>query len=62
MSIILDESTRVLVQGITGGEARRFLPTMKQYGTKIVAGTTCPPDPPVLIKMFFFILNNFPLS
>ena len=40
MSIILDESTRVLVQGITGGEARRFLPTMKQYGTKIVAGTT----------------------
>jgi len=40
MSIILDESTRVLVQGITGGEARRFLPTMKQYGTNIVGGVT----------------------
>ncbi len=40
MSIILDESTKVLVQGITGGEARRFLPTMKEYGTNIVAGIT----------------------
>ncbi len=38
MSIILDDTTHVLVQGITGAEARRLLPTMRDYGTKIVAG------------------------
>ena len=38
MSILLDGSTRVLVQGATGGEARRLIPTMTAYGTNIVAG------------------------
>ncbi|MBI3129697.1 MAG: CoA-binding protein [Candidatus Tectomicrobia bacterium] len=40
MSILLDGSTRVLVQGATGGEARRLIPTMTAYGTRIVAGVS----------------------
>ena len=40
MSIILDGATRVLVQGITGAEARRLLPTMRDYGTNVVAGVS----------------------
>ncbi len=40
MSILLDSETRVLVQGATGGEARRLLPTMTAYGTRVVAGVS----------------------
>ena len=40
MSILLDGSTRVLIQGITGGEARQQLPYMLAYGTRIVAGVS----------------------
>ncbi|OGL61030.1 MAG: hypothetical protein A3J27_02515 [Candidatus Tectomicrobia bacterium RIFCSPLOWO2_12_FULL_69_37] len=40
MSILLDGRTRVLVQGATGGEARRLIPTMTAYGTRIVAGVS----------------------
>jgi len=40
MSILLDKNTRVLVQGATGGEARRLIPTMVDYGTKVVAGVS----------------------
>ena len=40
MSILLDSETRVLVQGATGGEARRLLPTMTDYGTRVVAGVS----------------------
>ena len=40
MSILLDENTRVLVQGATGAEARRLIPTMVNYGTRIVAGVS----------------------
>ena len=40
MSIILDGATRVLIQGITGAEARRLLPTMRDYGTNVVAGVS----------------------
>jgi succinyl-CoA synthetase alpha subunit len=38
VSILLDETTRVLIQGTTGAEARRLIPTMLGYGTNIVAG------------------------
>ncbi|MEE9275454.1 MAG: CoA-binding protein, partial [bacterium] len=38
MSILLDGETRVLIQGVTGAEARRLLPTMRDYGTRVVAG------------------------
>ncbi len=38
MSILLDGETRVLIQGATGAEARRLIPTMQAYGTRIVAG------------------------
>ena len=40
MSILLDSATRVLVQGATGAEARRLLPTMTAYGTRVVAGVS----------------------
>jgi succinyl-CoA synthetase alpha subunit len=40
MAIIIDESTRVLVQGITGREGAFHTAQMLEYGTKIVAGVT----------------------
>jgi succinyl-CoA synthetase alpha subunit len=40
MSIIIDENTRLLVQGITGREGNFHARTMLEYGTKVVAGVT----------------------
>jgi succinyl-CoA synthetase alpha subunit len=40
MSILANENTRVIVQGITGREASAFTKDMMDYGTKIVAGVT----------------------
>lgn len=40
MSIILDEQTRVLVQGITGKEGNFWTKHMIDYGTNVVAGVT----------------------
>ena len=40
MSILIDENTRVLVQGITGKEGSFWAKHMKDYGTNIVAGVT----------------------
>ncbi len=40
MSILVDENTRVVVQGITGREGTFHTQQMKAYGTKIVAGVT----------------------
>lgn len=40
MAILIDESTQVLVQGITGREAQIRVRLMKRYGTKVVAGVT----------------------
>ena len=40
MSILVDENTRLLVQGITGGEGRFHTQQMLEYGTKVVAGVT----------------------
>jgi len=40
MSIIIDEKTRVAVQGITGGEGTFHTQKMQEYGTKVVAGVT----------------------
>ena len=40
MSILLDKKTRVLVQGITGGEGSFHTRQMIEYGTNVVAGVT----------------------
>jgi len=40
MSIIVDEKTKVVVQGITGNEGLFHTRQMVQYGTKIVGGVT----------------------
>jgi succinyl-CoA synthetase alpha subunit len=40
MSILIDESTRVVVQGITGKEGSFHARACKEYGTKVVAGVT----------------------
>ena len=40
MSILLDENTKVLVQGITGRMAQFHTAEMKAYGTNVVAGVT----------------------
>ncbi|ADJ14761.1 succinate--CoA ligase subunit alpha [Halalkalicoccus jeotgali] len=38
MSILVDEDTRVVVQGITGGEGKFHTEQMMEYGTNVVAG------------------------
>ncbi len=40
MSILIDENTRLLVQGITGREGLFHTTQMVEYGTKVVAGVT----------------------
>jgi len=40
VTILVDENTRVLVQGITGREAATFTQGMLEYGTKVPAGVT----------------------
>ncbi|MFQ5649126.1 MAG: succinate--CoA ligase subunit alpha [bacterium] len=40
MSILADEHTRLVVQGITGGEGSFHSKQMIEYGTKVVAGVT----------------------
>jgi succinyl-CoA synthetase alpha subunit len=40
MSILIDENTKVVVQGITGGEGSFHTKLMIEYGTKVVAGVT----------------------
>ncbi len=37
---LIPDAPRVLIQGATGKEALRALPTMREYGTNIVAGVT----------------------
>ena len=40
MSILIDESTRVIVQGITGRDGSFHARAMRDYGTKVVGGVT----------------------
>src|SRR5664280_3695034 len=40
MSIFVDENTKVIVQGLTGGQGRFHGLRNRDYGTKIVAGVT----------------------
>jgi len=40
VAILIDEKTKVIIQGITGREAVTFTRGMLDYGTKVVAGVT----------------------
>ena len=40
MSIFIDQSTRVLIQGVTGKEGSYWTKHMKEMGTRITAGVT----------------------
>src|SRR5512143_3806153 len=40
MSILVDRKTRLVVQGITGGEGTFHTRQMMEYGTNVVAGVT----------------------
>jgi succinyl-CoA synthetase alpha subunit len=40
MSVLVDKNTRLVVQGITGGEGTFHTKQMMEYGTKVVAGVT----------------------
>ncbi|MDD5088279.1 MAG: succinate--CoA ligase subunit alpha [bacterium] len=40
MAILINENSRVIVQGITGGAGKFHTGEMKSYGTRIVAGTS----------------------
>ena len=40
MSILIDDKTKVVIQGITGGEGTFHTQKMIEYGTKVVAGVT----------------------
>lgn len=40
MSVLVDKKTRVIVQGITGGEGSFHARQMIEYGTQVVAGVT----------------------
>jgi succinyl-CoA synthetase alpha subunit len=40
MSILIDQNTKVVIQGITGGEGAFHARQMIEYGTRVVAGVT----------------------
>src|SRR2546425_1993798 len=40
MAILIDETKRVLVQGITGREGQARTRLMREYGTQVIAGVT----------------------
>src|SRR4030067_2218720 len=40
MAILVDDESRVIIQGITGREGMVRTQLMKDYGTKVVAGVT----------------------
>src|SRR5258708_21488470 len=40
MSILIDQNTKVIVQGITGGDGSFHAKQMLDYGTKVVGGVT----------------------
>jgi succinyl-CoA synthetase alpha subunit len=40
LTVLIDKTTKVIVQGITGREGHFHAQAMREYGTKILAGTT----------------------
>ena len=40
MSVLIDNNTKVIVQGITGRDGSFHAAKMKEYGTQVVGGTS----------------------
>src|SRR5690348_3106372 len=40
MAIFVDENTKVIYQGLTGGQGSFYGPLNRDYGTQVVAGTS----------------------
>ena len=54
MSILIDKNSKILVQGITGRDGGFHASKMKEYGTRIVGGTS--PGKGELFTMEFLCL------
>ena len=40
MAVVVDDKTKLVVQGITGYQGRYHSQAMREFGTKVVAGTS----------------------
>ena len=56
MSILIDQRTRVIVQGITGQAGAFHAEKMLEYKTQVVGGVT-PPTSGVLYSRIFSVWN-----
>ena len=54
MSILVDKSTRLLVQGITGKEGSYHAQRSAEYGANLVAGVTPGKGARILIQLSLF--------
>lgn len=56
MSILLDKSSRLVVQGITGRDGAFHTKKMKEYGTNVVAGVTREREERLLTELRYLTL------
>ena len=63
MSILIDKSTRLIVQGITGRDGLFHAKKMKEYGTHVVGGTSPGKGGTDVLLSFLFrhVLRQMPL-
>ena len=55
MAILIDENTKVVVQGLTGREGQFHALRNRSYGTKVVAGTQDLEKVVSLLKVFLYL-------
>ena len=60
MSILIDKSTRLLVQGITGRDGLFHAKKMAEYGTNVVGGTS-PGKGGTMIALLPMLLWRLPM-
>ena len=59
MSILIDKSTRLLVQGITGRDGLFHAKKMAEYGTNVVGGTSPGKGGTMIDDRHYYSSNNF---